>query len=119
MPKKEVVTVRVVGIQGVSRPVSSEAKHGGIKLSYVVNVDTADVRAAAESSHRREIEWNRHRRLYYKFPGAIACQIEHCGLPRNHSALWRRNHRGESRGAPRFDPLISQAYFIRGASPSG
>ena len=51
MPKVEVVTIWVVGIHAVSRPVSSEAKHGGIKLSHVVNVDTADVRAAAESFH--------------------------------------------------------------------
>src|SRR5260370_17934408 len=43
MPKVEVVTIWVVGIHAVSRPVSS----GGIKLSHVVNVDTADVRAAA------------------------------------------------------------------------
>ena len=43
MPKVEVVTVWVVGIQAVSRPVSS--------LSHEVNVDTTDVRAAAESSH--------------------------------------------------------------------
>ena len=51
MPKVEVVTIWVVGIHAVSRPVSSEAKHGGIKLSHLVNVDTTCVRAAAESFH--------------------------------------------------------------------
>ena len=51
MPKVEVVTIWVVGIHAVSRPVSSEAKHGGIKLSHVVNVDTTCVRAAPKSSH--------------------------------------------------------------------
>jgi hypothetical protein len=73
MSKKEVVTVWVVGIEAVARPVSSEAMHGVIVDTVVAkahvagaeashpthrqaadtdaNVDTTDVGADAESSH--------------------------------------------------------------------
>ena len=51
MSKVEVVTIWVVWIHAVSRPVSSEAEHGGIKVCHVVNLDITDLRAAAVSSH--------------------------------------------------------------------
>jgi hypothetical protein len=47
MPKKEVVTIRAVGIVAVSRPISSEAKHGGMVDTVVAKTDVVGAEAFA------------------------------------------------------------------------
>ena len=52
MPEKKVVTVWVVGIQAVSRPVCSEATYAVIVDTMIANTEMAGARAP-HSTHRQ------------------------------------------------------------------